>query len=162
MLGDLKDEVDEPRATWKPRGAQLAGSLGTTLVPTRRKWCPGRDLNPHSACAKKDFKSFASADFATRAKDEIKQLIAGYQTSDSPATQALATRLAAELVCSPDTCRRSRPGHDLDLSGSYVLCQKPRMDHTEGSVITERQCLIQRLPTGRGSLPINLRERIPG
>ncbi len=31
------------------------------------KWCPGRDLNPHSACAKKDFKSFASADFATRA-----------------------------------------------------------------------------------------------
>ena len=30
-------------------------------------WCPGRDLNPHSACAKKDFKSFASADFATRA-----------------------------------------------------------------------------------------------
>ncbi len=24
------------------------------------KWCPGRDLNPHSACAKKDFKSFAS------------------------------------------------------------------------------------------------------
>jgi hypothetical protein len=32
-----------------------------------RNWCPGRDLNPHSACAKKDFKSFASADFATRA-----------------------------------------------------------------------------------------------
>lgn len=31
-------------------------------------WCPGRDLNPHSACAKKDFKSFASADFATRAE----------------------------------------------------------------------------------------------
>ncbi len=31
-------------------------------------WCPGRDLNPHSACAKKDFKSFASADFATRAR----------------------------------------------------------------------------------------------
>ena len=28
---------------------------------------PGPDLNPHSACAKKDFKSFASADFATRA-----------------------------------------------------------------------------------------------
>src|SRR4051794_11665049 len=32
-----------------------------------RNWCPGWDLNPHSACAKKDFKSFASADFATRA-----------------------------------------------------------------------------------------------
>jgi hypothetical protein len=30
-------------------------------------WCPGRDLNPHSRCRKKDFKSFASADFATRA-----------------------------------------------------------------------------------------------
>jgi hypothetical protein len=34
-----------------------------------RNWCPGRDLNPHSACAKKDFKSFASADFATRASE---------------------------------------------------------------------------------------------
>src|SRR5262245_26482116 len=30
-------------------------------------WCPGRDLNPHSPCGEKDFKSFASADFATRA-----------------------------------------------------------------------------------------------
>ena len=30
-------------------------------------WCPGRDLNPHFPCEKKDFKSFASADFATRA-----------------------------------------------------------------------------------------------
>ncbi len=36
-------------------------------MPNPAKWCPGRDLNPHSACAKKDFKSFASADFATRA-----------------------------------------------------------------------------------------------
>ena len=33
----------------------------------RLLWCPGWDLNPHSAYAKKDFKSFASADFATRA-----------------------------------------------------------------------------------------------
>src|SRR6266550_1262035 len=30
-------------------------------------WCPGRELNPHSPCGEKDFKSFASADFATRA-----------------------------------------------------------------------------------------------
>ena len=30
-------------------------------------WCPGWDLNPHSRFRKKDFKSFASADFATRA-----------------------------------------------------------------------------------------------
>jgi hypothetical protein len=32
-----------------------------------KDWCPGWDLNPHSRCRKKDFKSFASADFATRA-----------------------------------------------------------------------------------------------
>src|SRR6266478_1931466 len=38
----------------------------------RANWCPGRDLNPHSPCGEKDFKSFASADFATRAI-EIKQ-----------------------------------------------------------------------------------------
>ena len=31
-------------------------------------WCPGRDLNPHSRCREKDFKSFASAGFATRAR----------------------------------------------------------------------------------------------
>lgn len=30
-------------------------------------WCPGRDLNPHSSFEKTDFKSVASADFATRA-----------------------------------------------------------------------------------------------
>ena len=30
-------------------------------------WCPGRDLNPHFPFEKTDFKSVASADFATRA-----------------------------------------------------------------------------------------------
>jgi hypothetical protein len=30
-------------------------------------WCPGWELNPHSPCGKTDFKSVASADFATRA-----------------------------------------------------------------------------------------------
>jgi hypothetical protein len=29
--------------------------------------CPGRDLNPHSRCRERDFKSLASAGFATRA-----------------------------------------------------------------------------------------------
>ncbi len=53
------------------RRASLAWAH-SNLVPmcpvrTSLTWCPGRDLNPHSACAKKDFKSFASADFATRA-----------------------------------------------------------------------------------------------
>jgi hypothetical protein len=42
-------------------------NMRSTLALERANWCPGRDLNPHSACAKKDFKSFASADFATRA-----------------------------------------------------------------------------------------------
>ena len=44
-----------------------AENLRSTLVLKRAKWCPGRDLNPHFPCEKKDFKSFASADFATRA-----------------------------------------------------------------------------------------------
>ena len=30
-------------------------------------WCPGWESNPHSRCREKDFKSFASAGFATRA-----------------------------------------------------------------------------------------------
>ena len=42
---------------------QPTENLRSTLVLTvSRKWCPGRDLNPHSACAKKDFKSFASCE----------------------------------------------------------------------------------------------------
>jgi hypothetical protein len=41
--------------------------LRSTFVLNPTKWCPGRDLNPHSPCGEKDFKSFASADFATRA-----------------------------------------------------------------------------------------------
>ena len=41
--------------------------LRSTFVPRPANWCPGRDLNPHSPCGEKDFKSFASADFATRA-----------------------------------------------------------------------------------------------
>ena len=35
-----------------------------------RLWCPGRELNPHSRCREEDFKSSASADFATRAETE--------------------------------------------------------------------------------------------
>ncbi len=31
-------------------------------------WCPGWELNPHSPYGEKDFKSFASASFATRAR----------------------------------------------------------------------------------------------
>src|SRR6476660_1975856 len=32
------------------------------------EWCPGWDLNPHTRCRIRDFKSLASADFATRAQ----------------------------------------------------------------------------------------------
>ena len=31
--------------------------LRSTLVLSPAKWCPGRDLNPHSPCGEKDFKS---------------------------------------------------------------------------------------------------------
>jgi hypothetical protein len=31
------------------------------------RWCPGGDLNPHNRFRSADFKSAASADFATRA-----------------------------------------------------------------------------------------------
>ena len=37
------------------------------MPPAIKLWCPGRDLNPHFPCGKTDFKSVASADFATRA-----------------------------------------------------------------------------------------------
>jgi hypothetical protein len=32
--------------------------LRTLFLLVSSKWCPGRDLNPHSPCGEKDFKSF--------------------------------------------------------------------------------------------------------
>jgi hypothetical protein len=49
--------------------------LRTRFLLGPPKWCPGRDLNPHSPCGEKDFKSFASASFATRA-GEPRQVVA--------------------------------------------------------------------------------------
>ena len=40
------------------------------LVDSRPfEWCPGRELNPHTPFGITDFKSVASADFATRASE---------------------------------------------------------------------------------------------
>jgi len=38
---------------------QHAENLRSTSVPKPAKWCPGRDLNPHFPCEKKDFKTGA-------------------------------------------------------------------------------------------------------
>ena len=70
-ITDTRDVKDAGKRTERYLEAkkedQHAENLRSTSVLKPAKWCPGRDLNPHSACAKKDFKSFASADFATRA-----------------------------------------------------------------------------------------------
>src|SRR5579875_754841 len=51
-----------------PRNHQMLWCFGYYLgIRKGDAWCPGRDLNPHSPCGEKEFKSFASADFATRA-----------------------------------------------------------------------------------------------
>ena len=52
--------------------------LRTMFLLVSPKWCPGRDLNPHSPCGEKDFKSFASADFATRAGEIRKARYAAF------------------------------------------------------------------------------------
>ena len=49
-------------------------SIRKMLNQLQKTWCPGWDLNPHSRCRKKDFKSFASADFATRADGRLARL----------------------------------------------------------------------------------------
>jgi hypothetical protein len=38
------------------RGNSMRDYLRSTLALNPAKWCPGRYLNPHSACAKKDSK----------------------------------------------------------------------------------------------------------
>src|SRR5438552_6600201 len=48
-------------------GRQPAHSRQFTEASLTQSWCPGWELNPHSRCREKDFKSFASASFATRA-----------------------------------------------------------------------------------------------
>lgn len=45
-----------------------SGGKKKTYRKHTRKWCPGWDLNPHTRCRIRDFKSLASADFATRAQ----------------------------------------------------------------------------------------------
>ena len=46
----------------------VATGRGTPKIVRASSWCPGRELNPHSRCRESDFKSDASADFATRAR----------------------------------------------------------------------------------------------
>ena len=50
-------------------GTNRARSKNSSYLPHNKAsyWCPGWDLNPHSPYGKRDFKSLASADFATRA-----------------------------------------------------------------------------------------------
>ncbi len=43
------------------------GNRTSPALELKGFWCPGRESNPHFRCRKKDFKSFASASFATRA-----------------------------------------------------------------------------------------------
>ncbi len=70
LLVDCASLILQPistRRTARELLQNLRTYLRSTLVPMSRNWCPGRDLNPHSPCGEKDFKSFASASFATRA-----------------------------------------------------------------------------------------------
>jgi hypothetical protein len=52
-------------------GTAAVGESGATALPepggARNLWCPGRELNPHVPLRTRDFKSRASASFATRA-----------------------------------------------------------------------------------------------
>src|SRR6476469_4193549 len=68
MLATSKTQESAPSDIWRRRqDNNIHTHLRTLFLLVSLGWCPGRDLNPHSACAKKDFKSFASANFATRA-----------------------------------------------------------------------------------------------
>jgi hypothetical protein len=67
---DLKEAGAAMERAQKPKmRAQPAAraKMEEMMEMTDSKWCPGRDLNPHSPSGEKDFKSFASAGFATRA-----------------------------------------------------------------------------------------------
>src|SRR5579884_2127959 len=74
-LSETLDETGVSRGRfWRPtRAWRCAGRRPAGRSPARHKgvafrcWYPGWDLNPHAASAAKDFKSFVSADFTTRA-----------------------------------------------------------------------------------------------
>ena len=52
----------------QPRGRALSEVKGPSMARYQRdSWCPGRELNPHESFDSRDFKSRASASFATRA-----------------------------------------------------------------------------------------------
>ena len=54
------------------RGPQTADRLTPGAWSLMPAWCPGRESNPHAPFGTSDFKSAASADFATRAVPEIR------------------------------------------------------------------------------------------
>ena len=60
-----------------PGVAEDGGGVSAWECGGGRDWCPGWDLNPHSPCGKTDFKSVASADFATRALPHYRCSIPG-------------------------------------------------------------------------------------
>ncbi len=55
-------------------GTEVSGNELQMFLKPEIYWCPGRELNPHTRCRITDFKSVASASFATRAHFESKQL----------------------------------------------------------------------------------------
>jgi hypothetical protein len=69
-------------------------------------WCPGWDLNPHSRCRKKDFKSFASADSATRACLWVHSIVIRPERAD----RIFHNIESAVVACVSLNARRRRTG----------------------------------------------------
>lgn len=61
-------------------------------------WCPGWESNPHSRCREKDFKSFASACFATRAPG-YHPVYRGLLLQDAASPACTSTGSAAATFC---------------------------------------------------------------
>src|SRR5690606_32171750 len=55
----------------------VARSLGLE-TPGPFRWCRGRESNPHAPCGAQDFKSCASASFATPAAPLVERSVTGW------------------------------------------------------------------------------------
>ena len=74
---------------------QRAGQFESSLSPNPVIWCPGWDLNPHTPYGIRDFKSLASANFATRARLKSLNLLSHCSIAlPTPARRLAARQLA--------------------------------------------------------------------
>ena len=86
-----REQGAQRRAGVASRNAELVEASRAQPKDLELRWCPGRESNPHGAFAPRDFKSRASASFATRA-ESLKSFYRKYLIAESATSFSVQER----------------------------------------------------------------------